>query len=47
LPAILEASEDGRPVYERMGYREIGRMSLWERPRDPANPVWSPYVPQR
>ena len=44
-PAVLEASDDGRPVYERMGYREIGRMSLWERPRDPSNPVWSPYAP--
>ncbi len=47
LPAILEASEDGRPVYERLGYREVGRMSLWERPRDPANPVYSPYAPPR
>ena len=45
LPAVLEASDDGRPVYERMGYREVGRMSLWERPRDPAHPVYSPYAP--
>ena len=45
LPAILEASDDGRPVYERMGYRQVGRMSVWERPRDPANPVYSPYAP--
>lgn len=43
LPAVLEASDEGRPVYERMGFREVGRMSLWERPRDPANPVYSPY----
>jgi hypothetical protein len=47
LPAVLEASDDGRPVYERMGYREVGRMSLWERPRDPANPIFSPYAPPR
>jgi hypothetical protein len=43
LPAVLEASDDGRQVYERMGYREVGRMTLWERPRDPARPVYSPY----
>jgi hypothetical protein len=45
LPALLEASDDGRPVYERMGYREVARLSLWERPRDMANPVYSPYAP--
>ena len=45
LPAVLEASDDGRPVYERMGYRDVGRMTLWERPRDPAHPVYSPYAP--
>jgi hypothetical protein len=41
LPAILQATRDGRPVYERMGYREVGRMTMWERPRDPAHPVYS------
>ncbi len=46
LPAVLEASDDGLPVYERMGYRPVGRMSVWERPRDPAHPVYSPYAPQ-
>ena len=44
LPAVLEASDDGRPVYARMGYRDVGRMSLWERPRDPSHPVYSPYA---
>lgn len=41
LPALLEASDHGRPVYEKMGYRRVGQMALWERPRDPANPVFS------
>ena len=45
LPAILEASDHGRPVYEKIGYREIGRMSLWERPRDPANPKLAGFGP--
>jgi GNAT superfamily N-acetyltransferase len=31
----LEASEMGRPVYERMGYRSLGTLGMWER-RGPA-----------
>jgi GNAT superfamily N-acetyltransferase len=27
----LEATQLGRPVYRRMGYRELGAMSMWER----------------
>lgn len=29
--STLEASAMGRPIYAGMGYREIGRMGMWER----------------
>ena len=31
LPAVLISSDDGRPVYERMGYLPILRWTLWFR----------------
>jgi GNAT superfamily N-acetyltransferase len=31
-PALLIASDDGRPVYERMGYIAIERWTVWLRP---------------
>ena len=33
LPAMLQATEMGRPVYERMGFQMVAPMSLWERTR--------------
>ncbi len=32
LPATLIASDPGQPVYERMGYVRLTRLSLWFRP---------------
>jgi len=29
LPAVLIASDDGRPVYDRLGYLSIARWTLW------------------
>jgi hypothetical protein len=29
VPAMLFSSDDGRPVYERMGYLPLQRLSLW------------------
>jgi GNAT superfamily N-acetyltransferase len=34
LPAMLQASDQGRPVYERMGFTTVAHMELWERRRD-------------
>jgi hypothetical protein len=33
LPALLLASDEGRPVYERMGYMRLFRSALWSRDR--------------
>jgi GNAT superfamily N-acetyltransferase len=33
LPAALLSSDDGRPVYERMGYLPLTRLTLWFRLR--------------
>jgi len=32
LPAVLVASDDGRPVYESMGYVALERWTAWLRP---------------
>lgn len=31
LPAVLQASEMGVPVYSKMGYRQIGTVAVWGR----------------
>jgi GNAT superfamily N-acetyltransferase len=33
LPALLLATEEGQPVYERMGYMSLFRFALWSRDR--------------
>lgn len=35
-PAVLIASDDGRPVYERMGYIAVERWTAWLRPARPS-----------
>jgi hypothetical protein len=30
LPATLQASQMGRPIYERMGYRTIAEFTVWD-----------------
>jgi len=32
LPAVLIASDLGRPVYERLGYTTRNRWTIWVRP---------------
>jgi GNAT superfamily N-acetyltransferase len=36
LPAMLIATDDGRPVYERLGYLSLFRFTLWARNRPSA-----------
>jgi hypothetical protein len=33
LPALLLSTDDGRPVYERMGYMSLFRFTVWSRDR--------------
>jgi hypothetical protein len=34
-PAVLVASDDGRPTYERMGFLPVARWTAWLRPVRP------------
>lgn len=33
LPAMLFSSDDGRPIYDRMGFLSLTRLTLWHRTR--------------
>jgi hypothetical protein len=33
--STLQATKMGKPIYERMGYRDLGPLHMWER-RSPA-----------
>src|SRR4029079_14403256 len=39
LPAVLIASDEGRPVYERLGYLSMQRTTLWIRVPDWSRPL--------
>jgi GNAT superfamily N-acetyltransferase len=32
VPAVLVASDPGRPVYERLGFLPVNRWTLWMKP---------------
>jgi hypothetical protein len=37
LPALLLSTDEGRPVYERLGYLSLFRFTVWSRDRQGAN----------